>query len=93
MTTVRAGDFEWDSDKAETNARKHGVSFEEAATAFEDPAAVLLDDPKYDRRYWLIGFSVRTRMLLVVHTESGERTRIISARKAERHEAKLYRSS
>ena len=77
---VVSGAFEWNSDKAEANLRKHGVSFDEAATVFFDLAAVYLEDPKYDGREWVIGFSAAGRMLLVVHVERGERTRIISAR-------------
>lgn len=53
-------------------------------TAFSDANGLFLDDPGYDDRLWLIGFSVKARLLVVVHVEIGDRTRIISARKAER---------
>jgi hypothetical protein len=92
MTTLVDGEFEWDTEKAEANLAKHGVSFAEAATVFEDPHGVLLDDPKRDGRYWLIGFSRRANLLLVVHAETGIRTRLISARKVKRHEAKRYQA-
>jgi uncharacterized DUF497 family protein len=91
VATVISGDFEWDDAKAEQNVRKHGVSFDEAASAFFDPAHLVLDDPKYDGRSWLIGFSHQARLLLFVHVDRGVRVRIVSARKAEKHEAKLYR--
>jgi uncharacterized protein len=90
MGTVVSGDFEWDGDKADSNLAKHGVSFDEAATTFSDENALFLEDHKHDHRTWLIGFSAKARLLIVVHSETNIRTRIISARKAERHEAKLY---
>lgn len=89
MTTVRfvAGDvtFEWDAAKAATNKRKHGVSFEEAATAFLDPLARVYDDPDRARgevRFLLVGMSAKSRLVLIVHVERGESLRIISARLA-----------
>jgi uncharacterized DUF497 family protein len=97
VTTVRfaAGEltFEWDVAKAAANERKHGVSFEEAATAFLDPLARVFDDPDHGRgelRFLLIGLSAMTRLLLVVHVERAEALRIISARLATASErAKL----
>jgi uncharacterized DUF497 family protein len=88
VATIVAGDFEWDEDKADSNLRKHGVSFEEAATAFEDPNHALLEDG--GSRYLLIGFSVRGRLLTVVHVERGERERIISAWRATETETRMY---
>ncbi len=87
MTTVRlvAGDvtFEWDAAKAATNKRKHGVSFEEAATAFLDPLARVFDDPgRGEVRFLLVGISAKSRLVLIVHVERGESLRIISARLA-----------
>lgn len=61
-------EFEWDLDKASKNLREHGVSFDEASTAFGDPLALLMDDPDHsvgEDRYLLLGLSAR-RMLLVV---------------------------
>ena len=93
MTTVRfvAGEiaFEWDATKAAANKRKHGVSFEEAATAFLDPLARIFDDPddaRGEERFLLTGVSAKDRLLLVVHVERGDRLRIISARLATRRE-------
>lgn len=66
--------FEWDPDKAVANARKHGVRFEEAATAFADPLSVTISDPDHsvgEARYILIGRSLVSRLLVVVHLERG----------------------
>ena len=90
MATVRHGDFEWDSAKAEENVAKHGVSFEEAATATLDPLAVEVADEVHPDRVMTIGMSIRERLLLVVTTERGERTRIITARRATADERRLY---
>lgn len=94
MATVHyQGDFEWDAAKAIQNLDKHGVSFQEAATAFFDEKAVTLGDPQgNDDRYVLIGKSVRPRILFVVHAEitHGARIRIISARRAEKPEIVRY---
>jgi len=84
--------FEWDPAKAMTNRRKHGVSFEEAATAFDDPDAVLLFDAEHsddEDRYLLLGVSERMRLLVVCHVYRNV-VRIISARKATAAEAKKY---
>lgn len=93
MTTVRfaAGEitFEWDAAKAAANKRKHGVSFEEAATAFLDPLARIFDDPddaRGEQRLLLSGMSAKNRLVIVVHVERGDRLRIISARLATRRE-------
>lgn len=77
--------FEWDERKAVTNRRKHGATFEEAATAFLDPDARVFDDPDHSvdaARFLLVGESAGRRVLLVVHVERGEALRIISARVA-----------
>ena len=90
MPTVIEGSFEWDSDKAEANIAKHGVSFPEAATVFADPFAVYLDDGSGEGRMVVIGTSLRQRVLYVVHVEQGERDRIISARLATSAERTVY---
>lgn len=90
MPTVVEGDFEWDSGKADTNLRKHGVSFPEAATVFADPYAVYLDDGSGIGRMVVIGTSLRERLLVVVHVERGVRDRIISARTATTAERQVY---
>jgi uncharacterized DUF497 family protein len=92
MATVVFGDFEWDDAKAEANMRKHGVSFDEAATAFEDPNHLIVDDGSGDGgTYWLVGFSLAGRLLTVVHVERGRRERIISARRATPEDERRYR--
>ncbi len=85
--------FEWNDDKAIRNRKKHGVSFEEAAAVFSDPLSLTIDDPMHsygEERFVTIGESLRHRLLVVVHTERGERIRIISAREATSNEQKDY---
>jgi len=85
--------FEWDPAKASQNRRKHGVSFHEAAVVFGDPLALTFDDPDHsveEQRFITIGTSNAKRILMVAHTDRGERIRIISAREATRHERKHY---
>jgi uncharacterized DUF497 family protein len=85
--------FEWDFKKAKTNIEKHGVSFEEASTAFRDPLSLTIDDPLHSRdeeRLVLIGMSYNNHLLVIVHTERGDNIRIISARKATKKERKYY---
>ena len=85
--------FEWDPHKAALNFRKHGVSFEEAVTSFGDPLSLTIADPTHsesERRFVMIGESVKRRILIVVHTERGERLRIISARLATKQERKRH---
>ena len=83
-------EFEWDDDKAESNFRKHDVSFETARLAFDDPNSLDRDDPDpHEERYSrLCGYG--TLVFVVIWTERGDRTRIISARLASRHERRLY---
>jgi uncharacterized protein len=91
VATIVYGDFEWDEAKAEANVAKHGVSFEEAATALVDPNAIFLAENSADEeRFVAIGMSLRTRILFVVHVVRGERDRIISARVATTAEEALY---
>ena len=78
-------EFEWDDAKAETNERKHGVAFPEAATAFADPLAAIFPDPAYsddESRELLVGYSDRGRLLIVSFTERPPNLRVISARMA-----------
>jgi len=85
--------FEWDADKAAANLRKHGVSFDEAVTAFGDPLSVLLRDPDHsagEERYLVMGMSTQGRLLVVAFVERPPRTRIISARLATRRERHNY---
>jgi hypothetical protein len=90
VTTVVEGDFEWDAAKAEANIAKHGVTFEEAATAVTDPNAIFLGDTIHPDRFAAIGASAKGRALYVVHVEQGVRDRIISARRATPAEEALY---
>jgi uncharacterized DUF497 family protein len=83
--------FTWDPRKAAANLRKHGVSFQEAASVFADPLALAVEDAVDPGRAILIGFSHRRRVLLSVYTEVDEDTiRIISARRATSHERRHY---
>ena len=86
-------DIEWDSDKADSNFKKHGVSFEEAATALLDPTALAQEDAasEGESRWVLIGMSAQLQLLTVVYAlRHQDRVRLISARKATRKEAKHY---
>ena len=86
-------EFEWDRRKAATNNRKHRVSFEEASTVFGDPRALTFPDPDHsddERRYLTFGYSERNRLLVVIHTDRDNRTRIISARTAIAAERRIY---
>lgn len=85
--------FEWDPKKAKNNLKKHGVSFDEAVTAFYDPFSATFDDPDHsikEQRFITIGFSSKPRLLVIAHTEMGKITRIISARQATAHERKKH---
>jgi uncharacterized DUF497 family protein len=85
--------FEWDPDKAARNLEKHGVSFEEAQTVFEDDLFVVFDDPDhsiYEKRYLIMGQSNEGHLLVVSYTERSRRVRLINARPATRHERKAY---
>lgn len=85
--------FEWDARKEALNRTKHGVSFEEAATAFADPRSITISDPEHSHeedRFVLLGLSYRGRLLVVVHTERGNNLRIISARRASKGERRQY---
>jgi uncharacterized DUF497 family protein len=92
LATVRVGDFEWDSEKAARNAKKHGVTFAEAMQCFLDPHGIDLADVLHPDRVVLIATSWAHRILCVVYAERrpGAILRIISARRATRHEKKVY---
>jgi len=86
-------EIEWDSDKADSNLKKHGVSFEEAATALLDPMALAQEDAasEGEPRWILIGMSAQLRLLTVAYTlRRQDRVRLISARRATRKEANYY---
>jgi len=85
--------FSWDLRKAAGNERKHGVSFEEAITAFGDPLSITIPDPDHsvsENRFILLGRSDQNRLLVVAHVERRNVTRIINARLATRRERTKY---
>ena len=85
--------IEWDPKKAISNLKKHGVSFEEAATALNDPMAATGADPDHsitEDRYVTFGVSEKGRLVVVSHTEKDETIRIISARRANKGEREFY---
>lgn len=88
--------FEWDPGKAASNVAKHRVRFEEAATVFGDPLAILSPDPDHsvgEMRFLLLGSSNRARVLVVAFAERSPRTRIISARPATRASANAMKKT
>jgi uncharacterized protein len=88
--------YEWDAKKAKANWRKHGVSFDEAASVFLDQLAVTFPDPDHsgeEFREITIGHSARQRVIFLCHARRGDRTRLISARKATRKERRQYEES
>jgi len=85
--------LQWDDEKDERNRRKHGVDFDEAATAFYDPLALVQVDEAHsqgEERYVLLARSERGRLLVTVFTEQEEDIRIISSRRATRREVRDY---
>ena len=92
VPTVVEGDYEWDEQKAALNLVKHGVSFPEAILALEDPQAIVTADDAYAERDVTLGLTPRS-VLVVVSTERGDHTRIISARRASNHEERSYQAN
>ena len=86
--------FEWDPAKDSSNQKKHGISFVEAQTVFSDPFARMIADPDHsdeEDRFILLGTSIDSNLLVVCHcVKTDESIRIISARKAEKPERKIY---
>jgi uncharacterized DUF497 family protein len=85
--------FEWNPDKASSNLKKHGVSFNEASTVFNDPLSVTFPDTDHsygEERYVIIGLSSVCRILVVHHTDRADCVRIISAREATQNERRFY---
>jgi uncharacterized protein len=85
--------FEWDSEKAQANLKKHRVGFEEASTVFADPMSITIQDPDHshgEARFLDIGLSRAGRLLVVAYTERGNRIRVINARPATRREKDAY---
>ena len=89
-------EFEWDEDKARTNEQKHGISFDEASTVFGDPVAAIFEDPDHsdeEPREIIVGYSSRSRVLIVSFTHREPAIRIISARRATAHERDKHERS
>lgn len=92
--------FEWDPVKAENNRRKHEIAFDLAATVFKDPLAVTIPDDEHsntEERWVTLGRARNGMLLVVVHTYHGvgvnaADVRIISARRAAKHERRQYES-
>ena len=88
--------FEWDESKNEDNKIKHGISFQEAETVFDDKNAILIFDEQHstdEERFTIIGLDILFRELTVCHCYRGDdesTVRIISARKATKSETNLY---
>lgn len=86
-------EFEWDKSKAASNLSKHGVSFDEAQTVFDDTLYIDFYDPDHsynEHRYIIVGQSAQNRLLVISYTERGNVIRLISARKATRKERETY---
>ena len=85
--------FEWDESKAARNLRKHDISFDEATTVFGDPLAITYPDPEHsteEARFLTFGHSASGRLIVVSHTDRGDKIRPISAREMTRKERKDY---
>ncbi|HUU82591.1 MAG TPA: BrnT family toxin [Phycisphaerae bacterium] len=85
--------FEWEERKAKQNLKKHGVSFEEAATVLGDPLSMTIADPVHstvEQRWVTMGLTYRERLVVVVHTNRGSTIRLINARRATRREKTAY---
>jgi uncharacterized DUF497 family protein len=88
--------FEFDPDKAAANLKKHGVSFDEAATVFNDPLSSTLPDDQHsndENRFITVGMSIKQRLLFVVYTETDSRIRLIGARPVTAVEREQYEQS
>jgi len=85
--------FEWDPRKARRNLRKHGIDFAEASTVFADTLSITIPDPDHseaEERWVTMGLSTRQRLLAVIHTDDGETSRLISARRADSRERRKH---
>lgn len=87
--------FEWDPIKAAANLQRHGISFDEASSVFGDPLAITIDDPDHSSdefRFLTTGMTKEHLLVVVAHTETNGRIRIISAREPTRQEKRQYES-
>jgi uncharacterized DUF497 family protein len=86
-------EFEWDPQKEQANLAKHGITFSEAATVFGDPLALTYFDPDHssdEDRYLTFGTTAQGNFVLVVHTDRGDKTRLITARRMTSRERNQY---
>jgi uncharacterized DUF497 family protein len=86
-------EYEWDQEKAKINLKKHGVSFQEAASVFGDPLALTFNDPDHsidEQRLLTFGITKTEKWVIVSHTEHNNILRIISARLMDKSERKIY---
>ena len=88
-------EFEWDEKKNNINIKKHGISFEEAIMVFYDDDAIVFDDPDHsieENRFLIIGMTDKDKICIVSHCyrDNEDKIRIISARKAEKGEIRVY---
>lgn len=92
---IRIMEYEWNPDKARTNQRKHRIDFADAVAVFSDDQAITIPDDEHstEERYGTIGIDAFGRILVVIFTWRGDRIRLISARKATRHEQVAYRGT
>lgn len=85
--------FGWDNRKAQSNNRKHGITFEEASTVFGDPLSITIPDSGHsigEDRFVTIGISINDKLIVVIHTDRDDIIRITSTRRATRHEREQY---
>jgi uncharacterized DUF497 family protein len=83
--------YQWNRDKAAANLRKHGIDFADAVSVFSDDLAITIPDERFDEeRFITIGVDGFSRVLVVVYTMRDDEIRLISARKATRHEQQQY---
>jgi uncharacterized DUF497 family protein len=85
--------FEWDADKAASNLKDHGISFDEATTVFGDILALNMPDPDHsegEQRFLVLGMSSQSRLIVVAYAERPPHTRIISARLVTPKERRQY---
>lgn len=88
--------FEWDSEKARSNLRRHGISFEEASSVFGDPLSITIGDTLHstqEQRFITMGESALKKLIIVSHVDRGDNIRILSARLATKKERKQYEQS
>jgi uncharacterized DUF497 family protein len=89
-TTKRVGGYEWDPRKAEVNAEKHGIFFEDAVSLFDEPFLRIRSDRSGEARWLALGKS-QDRVIAVIYAERNGRIRLISARMARKYEREIYK--